>query len=217
MRKFCNVVAFLAASFSGVFTYGHAHAGSTGSIWNNVAVCDPNAPNNCIVPNSNGELTITGTFSATASQQSTAAAPSYTEGTLNFLSGDLAGNLRTTLGTALPAGTNNIGTVVSAPLVGTYTSKNGSMTAGGTAQQLMASNTSRKRFYVNNPCSAAGQGIGAAESLYISFTGTAGIDDGSSFELAPCASFDSGPGPVTSQAVSVNATTIGHKFVAGEM
>lgn len=215
MKKLFLLTTALFGAFS--FSPLPANAGSTGSIWNNVAVCDPNSPTHCVVPNAAGELTITGTFSATASQNSTAAAPSYTEGTLNYLSGDLSGNLRTTLGTPLPAGTNTIGTAIAAPLVGTYTSRNGSMTAGGTAQQLAASNTSRKRFYVNNPCSATGQGIATAESLFISFIGNAGVDDGTSIELAPCATFDSGPGPVTSQAISVNATTIGHKFVAGEM
>ena len=109
-----------------------------------------------------------------------------------------------------------VGTITTVPATGTYTSKNTSMTTGGTAQTLIAANTSRKKVYIQNPCTAAGQGIAAVESIYISFTGAAGVNNGTSIEILACGSYET-DGVVSTQAISVNAATTGHKIVAGEM
>lgn len=115
----------------------------------------------------------------------------------------------------LVAGTATIGSLN--PLAGTYTSKNLTLTTGGTAQTLIASNASRRKFYIQNPCTAAGQGIAAVESIYISFTGSAGVNNGTSIEILACGSYESDAGPISTQAISVNAATTNHKIVAGEM
>lgn len=108
------------------------------------------------------------------------------------------------------------GTITPAPTSGTFTSKNLALTLGGTAQTLMAANTSRKRIYIQNPCTAAGEGIAAVESIYLSFTGSAGVNNGTSIEILACGSYEM-EGTVSTQAISVNAATTGHKIVAGEM
>ena len=100
---------------------------------------------------------------------------------------------------------------------GNIVDESGTIAAGGTSQTLAVTNASRKRIIIQNPSTAAGQGIGAAESLYINFTSPAGIDNGSSLELLPGATFDSDAGPVTPQAINVNATTTGHQYIAKEM
>lgn len=102
------------------------------------------------------------------------------------------------------------------PLTGTFTNRSGAMTAGGTSQTLAAVNASRRRLIIQNPCTAAGQGV-TAESLYINFTSAAAVDGGTSVELAPCGSFDSNAGPVSTEAITVNAATTGHKWIAKEM
>ena len=109
-----------------------------------------------------------------------------------------------------------VGTVTVAPATGTYTSKNTSMTLGGSAQTLVAANTARKNVYIQNPCTATGEGIAAVESIYISFTGSAGVNNGTSIEILACGSYET-DGVVSTQAISVNAATTGHKIVAGEM
>jgi len=103
------------------------------------------------------------------------------------------------------------------PLQGTFTDRSGSMTTGGTSKTLAVTNSSRKRIYIENPSSAAGQGIAAAESLYINFTSNAGVDNGTSIELTPGGIFDSGPGPVSTEQINVNAATTSHVFIAKEM
>lgn len=106
--------------------------------------------------------------------------------------------------------------VVSQPALGTFTNRSGTITAGGTSQTLAAVNATRKRIIIQNPCTTAGQGV-TAESLYINFTSAAAVDGGTSIELAPCGSYDSGAGPVSTELIAVNAATTAHKFVAKEM
>lgn len=117
----------------------------------------------------------------------------------------------------LPVTMSGSSSVTTQPYVGTFTSKNATITLGGTAQTLMAANTSRKKIYIQNPCTAAGQGIAGVESIYISFTGTAAVNAGTSIEILACGSYETDAGPLSSQAISVNAATTGHKIVAGEM
>lgn len=105
-----------------------------------------------------------------------------------------------------------------APNQGIYTDRSSSVTLGGTSQQLMAANTSRKRVLIQNPCSTTTQGIGATENLFIRFEGlAASTSAGNSIELVACGSYDSGAGPITTGQITVNAATTGHKFIAWEM
>lgn len=137
----------------------------------------------------------------------TTTAPSYTSGTNRAFSLDTSGGLRTT-GTGLGN--------QPAPNTGTFTDRSGAVTLGGTSQQLAAANTSRKRIIIENPCTATSQNIPTAESLFINFT-TAAAANLTSVELAPCGSFDTGAGPVTTEVVNVIGATTAHKWVAKEM
>ena len=109
------------------------------------------------------------------------------------------------------------GTVSTQPLVGTYTDRSGSIAIANTSQQVAVANGARKRFFIQNPYTAAGQNIGAAESLFINFTTAAGVNTGASIELLAGASFDTGQGPITTEVINVIATTAGHRFIAKEM
>lgn len=102
------------------------------------------------------------------------------------------------------------------PATGIFTNRSGTIAAGGTSQTLAAINASRKRIVIQNPCTAAGQGV-TAESLYVNFTSAAAVDGGTSIELGACGSYDSGTGPVSTEAITINAATTAHKFIAKEM
>lgn len=119
-------------------------------------------------------------------------------------------------GVVRPILVNTDGTVNIAFTRGTYTDRSGSIAVAATSQQLAASNLNRKRLFILNPATAAGQGIGAAESLFINFTNAATINGGNSIELQPGQSIDLN-NPVTTEAVTVIAATLAHKFVAKEM
>lgn len=72
---------------------------------------------------------------------------------------------------------------------------------------------------VQNPCSAAEQGIGAAEDLVLNLTSAATLTTSANLVvLAPCASFSMGlnNGLVSTEAVTAIATTTGHVFYAKE-
>jgi hypothetical protein len=99
---------------------------------------------------------------------------------------------------------------------GTYTNRSGAIAAGGVSQQLAAVNANRKRIFIQNPATAAGQGIAAAESIFINFTTAAGVNDGVSIELQPGQSMDITP-PVTTEAINITAATIAHKFISKEL
>jgi hypothetical protein len=98
------------------------------------------------------------------------------------------------------------------PVAVTPTDKGGTITTGGTAQNAMASNSSRKGGWIQNPCSAT-------ESLFVS-TSTSATTTGASddAELPACASFSLvTSGGVIQSAVSVNAATTAHRFIAKEV
>lgn len=105
---------------------------------------------------------------------------------------------------------------VGSPAGGAFVARDGNVAVGGTSQVLAAANPARKQIVIENPLTAAGQGIAAAESLYINFTGAAGVDNGTSIELLPGGSYISGS-PVSTQQITVNATTNGHVYIAKEM
>lgn len=101
------------------------------------------------------------------------------------------------------------------PVLGTTTDKSGTISVGGTSQQLAAANASRRRLIIQNPCSSTTQGIATAESLFINFVSVAAAT-GTSFELTACGSFDMGSGPSSGEIVNVIAATTGHKYIAKE-
>jgi hypothetical protein len=92
--------------------------------------------------------------------------------------------------TALPAGTN----------------KSGSITTGGTAQTLAASNSARVAL--------TGQNIDASADLWINETGgTAAANTAGSFKVAAGGTFSIS----TNQAISIVGATTGQKFSATEV
>lgn len=110
------------------------------------------------------------------------------------------------------------GGVSPSPLVVTPTDRSGSLTLGGTSQTLAAANASRKALLIQNPCTAAEQGIGTAENLYINDGAAAATQtNGNLANLAPCGSVTlDWNGHVDQTAITVNAATTGHKWNAKE-
>lgn len=135
-------------------------------------------------------------------------------------SGTATGALRVELPTngtgvvGLNAGTATIGALN--PLTGTLTNRSGTITSGGVSQTLAASNASRRYLLIQNPCSASSQGIATAESLFINFTSAASATS-ASVELAPCGSYTTEAGPVTTELITVLGATTAHAFTAKEM
>jgi len=131
--------------------------------------------------------------------------------------GTTEGNITKVGGTAVPTVSNTPAVPVqSNPVQGTLTDRSGSITTGGTAQTLAAANTNRRYLLIQNPLSAATQGIATAESLFINFT-TAAVMGSPSIELAPGDIFVMEGLAVSTELVSVIAATTGHKWVAKEM
>lgn len=109
------------------------------------------------------------------------------------------------------------GGVTLTPIYLTPTNDSLSLTTGGTAQNAIASNATRKGCTIQNPATATDQGIATAENIYVNFGGTAAAAS-TSFELTPGQSISCSPlgiGTITS-AVSVVAATTGHKIIAVE-
>lgn len=94
-----------------------------------------------------------------------------------------------------------------AAVVVATTSRSGTITLGGTAQNAMAANTSRKGWCVQNP-------TGASESLFVRAGGTASSSTGT--ELAAGQQACNQPGTVDQGAISVFAATTSHAFSAFE-
>ena len=107
----------------------------------------------------------------------------------------------TAIQTAL-AGTVRVDTVVQA----TSVSRSGTVTAGGNAQVLMASNGTRRGFVVQNNSSAP---------LYINGLGAA-TSDGLSLTIAAGALYESSVQHVGTGAISILGATTGQAFYARE-
>ncbi|WFU37331.1 hypothetical protein QA640_22835 [Bradyrhizobium sp. CB82] len=88
----------------------------------------------------------------------------------------------------------------------TLTDKSGTITAGGSAQTLMALNASRRGFYVQN------QSTG---DLWISSLGTAAATQPSLW-LPPGAFYEPEAGGVPTAAISIFGATTGQAFAARE-
>lgn len=80
---------------------------------------------------------------------------------------------------------------------------------GGAA--VSAVGPSPKGGYITNPSSAADQGLGAAETLYVDPVGAAVLSaHGTTFALAPGQTWSLIPDQIT--PTSVNAASSGHRF-----
>jgi len=92
--------------------------------------------------------------------------------------------------------------------VSTLTDRSGSITTGGTAQQLAASNSTRKYYIIQNTSTA---------DLWYSFTSTAVVGGGSgSYRLPAGATVISDAQWVSSQAISIIGASTGQTWTAGE-
>lgn len=131
---------------------------------------------------------------------------------LNIKMGVVAASV-TTAGnvTAVPANP-----VAQASSSGVGTGATFTMTYIGISQTLMSSNASRKCFFVQNPQTALGQNITTPENLYINYTSASGVQDGVSIELGPGGSIPVGP-VISTELITVNAQTLGHRYIAREM
>ncbi len=98
----------------------------------------------------NGNSCISGTINASSSEKSTAAAPTYVEGTNNPLSGDLSGNLRvidgqlhTDITSPQVAGTNRIGYTTDDPCTNLTKTNLAIATSSGTVQLVAPSGSTQ--------------------------------------------------------------------------
>ena len=96
-----------------------------------------------------------------------------------------------------------------------FHARNGALAVGGKSQKLAPANGLRKYIIVQNPGTSAGQNLSNPESLFIRFGHNAGVNDGTSLEVLPgsCMEFDT---VVSTESVSVNAATAGHRWIAVE-
>jgi len=92
---------------------------------------------------------------------------------------------------------------------------NVAIAVGGTA--VIAFSGPNKGGYITNPDNLTGQGIAAAEPLYVSLTGTPGstdaVNNNATFKIAPGGTFVV-PAMATGINLKVNGATAGHKFSA---
>lgn len=89
------------------------------------------------------------------------------------------------------------------------TDRSGTITLGGTSQQLVAANASRKRLLLQNDYSET-------TDLWINFGATAASTGGDSIELVPGGTYDTGGGPCWRGAIQIIGSNTGHKFACKE-
>ena len=89
---------------------------------------------------------------------------------------------------------------------GAVVNRSGTITAGGTAQQLMAANALRRGFSVQNLSTG---------DLWVNATGTASAAAGS-IKLPAGALYESPPGAAGTGAISIFGATTGQAFTARE-
>lgn len=113
-------------------------------------------------------------------------------------------SLISALGSPMQAGTP----VQLTPLVVAPTDCGGTITAGGTAQNAAAVDTSRKTMLIENP-------VSATEDLYVAVSGSATVGGAGNYaDLAAGGSTNvMFGGTVIQTAVSVNATSTGHRWL----
>lgn len=94
----------------------------------------------------------------------------------------------------------------SSAVSGALTDRSGSITLGGTAQQLAAANATRRYFFVHNISTG---------DLWINF-GVTAVADQPSIKLAAGASFVMEGSFVSNESISVVGATTGQKWTAKE-
>lgn len=100
------------------------------------------------------------------------------------------------------------GIVTIVPSIGTLTDRSGSITAGGTAQQICASNSTRKYLLIQNTSSV---------DMWISFTTTTPTVAGAGcYKIAAGGSYESSAAFVTSQSCYVFCATTSSSYSASE-
>jgi hypothetical protein len=101
--------------------------------------------------------------------------------------------------------------MISVPTVSATTT---TITAGGTSQVVFAARPGRRTLLLQNPSTAALQGIATAESLWLNY-GAAAVVGPPSIEIVTGALLIL-DAQVDPQSVNLNAATTGHAFVARE-
>lgn len=96
--------------------------------------------------------------------------------------------------------------VTALPTQGNLTDRSGTIATGGTAQQVAASNTSRKYFFFQNHSDTV---------MWINF-GTDAVADQPSIQVPVNGTFTFPAGFVSTQSISVICATISKKFTAKE-
>jgi hypothetical protein len=97
-----------------------------------------------------------------------------------------------------------------------YTDEAGSITEGGTWQQIAPANPYRDRLFIQNYCTATSEGIGTSESMFIATAPTAPPAGVLGVELLPCGSYDSDDNIISTDPVWGYADTTGHRYMAFE-
>lgn len=97
---------------------------------------------------------------------------------------------------------------MSNPLQGKLVDKSGTIASGTTSQTLAAINTARSYLLVVN--------LDPNEILWINFTSDAAIGTAGSIPIAGYGSFVMEASMCSTEKVTVNATTTGHKYTAKE-
>lgn len=110
-------------------------------------------------------------------------------------------------GGALASGATSATANYIRPSQGTLTDRSGTITAGGTAQQVMAANSSRKYLLIQN---------GSDTAMWFNFTTTAVQDSPSFFLAANGGSFVMEGSYVSTEAISIICATTGKKWTAKE-
>lgn len=93
------------------------------------------------------------------------------------------------------------------PAQGTLTNRSGTISSGGTSQQLAAALATRRYLFIQN--------VDTGEDLWFNFTTDAVVDQ-PSIRLRPGESYENPPHFCSSEKVTVIAATTGQKFVAKE-
>lgn len=110
-------------------------------------------------------------------------------------------------GSVAVSGTITVGTVTAVPSVITPTNRSGSVTSGGTAQNAMAANASRKGWCLQN--------LDASEVMYVRSGAAATSTTGT--KLTPGAMACNQPGLIDQGAISVIAATTSHAYSGFEV
>lgn len=117
------------------------------------------------------------------------------------------GTVEPSTGGALGYGTTSVLANYVRPSQGTLTDRSGTITTGGTAQQAMAANASRKYLLIQNISDTV---------MWFNFTTTAVADSPSHYLAANGGSFVQESSFVSTEAISIICATTGKKWTAKE-